>query len=677
MIWGLLWILPVALFHLLITDSLWNRWFAVLPDNNSLKLQLMNISGWILIWWFGLNLWILLEKQLHKRNNHPQVELSWNPSHLARFFILALLALQLRNLFFQWPAAAIWLADPFSPFQLQVQRWGSFLAGLIVLRYWVFGAGLRMRFLTLILSALVVLSFSGSPSAMVMGMARYLESTGRYEHSLKLYGFALEHSGSPAVRSWVQYHSAFLYLKTGQRSRALRAFEKVVLEFSWDATLADKAALWHRNLSKSKELDRKVLANAGRTGLQKSAYCVPNSLEQIIRNQGGSLTAEEIGTLITRTGDGSNIADAVYMMEMKGYKMPVLTGGSVELAHKLIDSGHPVLVFYPGHAVVIFGYDAALQSLIVYDIDSWEVLEDVSATEFQRRWNGTAGMFSILIDADQQQEYQKELDDILGFDWEKRSESILHYLIANRSELPSWVATRFLARSACEGNPHAQAVMAAEGHWISPCKRVVWENPTLYADSVYTLPGVGHERLRLQMLSILQYNSVESARNFLDRVFQEKQLSWQMSDDYLRMILSTGDTAEFLQQAPAFMDEDGYLAASSLWLLAQIQQERDPQWHLEILEQILLREGFGTEIQWQAWDEWVSLVLKTGQSPRDFHASERNLLRVVFERHGCMIPRAASWLMQSTQTLSEERDWRLLRERASWCRDVLQDEKYD
>jgi len=677
MIWGLLWILPVSLFHLLITDGLWNQWFAVLPDNNTLKSQLIHVSGWMLVWWIGLNLWIFFDKLLRRQKHHKPVSMSWNSFRLARFFILILLALQFRNLFFQWPAAAIWLADPFSPFQLQFQRWGSLLAGLIVLRYWVFPVTVKVRIITLLLPTVVLLSFSGSPSAMVMGMARYLESTGRYEQSLKLYGFTLEHSGSPAVRSWVQYHSAFLYLKTGQRSKALRAFEKVVLEFSWDATLADKAALWHRNLSKSKGLDRNVLSNAGRTGLQKSAYCVPNSLEQIIRYKGGSLTAAEIGTLITRTGDGSNIADAVYMMEMKGYKMPVLTGGNVELAHKLINLGYPILVFHPGHAVVIFGYDVSLQSLIVYDIDSWEVLEDVSATEFQRRWNGTAGMFALLLDADQQQGQSQELDDILGVDWEHRSESILQYLIANRSELPSWAATRFLARSACEGNPHAQAVMAAEGHWISPCKREVWENPAYYEDSIYTLPGVGHERLRMQMLSLLQYNSVESARAFLDRVFQEKQLSWQMSDDYLRMILSKGDTTEFLQQAPAFMDEDGYLAASSLWLLAQLQQKQDPQWQREILEQILLREGYGTEIQWQAWQQWVSLVLKTGPLPKDFHASERNLLRVVFERHGCMIPQAASWLLQSTESLSEERDWRLLRERASWCRDMPQDSGID
>ncbi|WP_028400257.1 tetratricopeptide repeat protein [Ectobacillus panaciterrae] len=103
--------------------------------------------------------------------------------------------------------------------------------------------------------------------------------------------------------------------------------------------------------------------------LQKDNYCVPASMEMILKGFGHALTQDEISVHIFDK-NGSRLSKTIAYAESLGYSCRYFRG-TIESYKKLIDSGIPILLSVDfeqaAHVQIIIGYDDRLQSLYIQD----------------------------------------------------------------------------------------------------------------------------------------------------------------------------------------------------------------------------------------------------------------------------------------------------------------------
>ncbi|MDR4185714.1 bacteriocin-processing peptidase family protein [Bacillus pseudomycoides] len=132
--------------------------------------------------------------------------------------------------------------------------------------------------------------------------------------------------------------------------------------------------------------------------VQKDNYCVPASLEMMLRLWGESRTQDEVANHIFDV-TGSKFSDTVTYLEELGYVCRYFKGN--EKNYKaLLDQNIPVLlsidIEHASHVQVLSGYDDQLQSFFVQDPNFLEPLF-VEYEKLQERYRYTDGLSIVFV----------------------------------------------------------------------------------------------------------------------------------------------------------------------------------------------------------------------------------------------------------------------------------------
>ena len=457
-----------------------------------------------------------------------------------------------------------------------------------------FFAGLMSVALALVMMAWV----SGMPIHYALLLGQRAEKIGRPNDAIPWYSRALTWSHSDKLKSYLQFRVGLLYRKTGHLEEARDAFTRVLVRYPQDETLLDDADEFKEKLAAGKATSgqRVVIPGIEARTEYKSAYCVPNSLGLLLNFWGDRSGAKRIGSEITQLDRGSLITDEVYYAESRGFVSLVVPLCNLEQMHRLVDAGIPMLAFIPGHVIAVFGYDKALGTLVTYDVSTFDIWDDERVNHFAADWSLTCNTLGIVVPKN----LLSKVRAVLGTDVEKRSESYLHYLMAQLVETNPDLRLSHLRRS--------------QGHGFFPAS---WEYRAMagdtsgvtFEDSTAKSFLLGHETdeqtpFIFAMDEIWRHHP-DSAFSFLKELGERKPLTPALVTALAGSGLRNGkaaDAGEILLHSVAF---DKMEPAAAAFLLRRAPMENDAvDWVGRLSTEVLNRNelhGDEARLAYQTW----------------------------------------------------------------------------
>lgn len=298
-------------------------------------------------------------------------------------------------------------------------------------------SNIRMRqpFLRMYLSGLLTFSLAlvglgmatGSPVHYVLLLGRQYEKEGITQKTIPWYAKALQWSPTDRLKSYLQFRVALLHHKNGDSEEAEAAFVRVLVKYYHDADVLLKAHEFKDKLEAGGRdgARRVVIPGVEARTEYKAAYCVPNSLGLVLNFWGDNVGAKRIGAEITQLGSGSFITDEAFYAESRGFRHFVLSLRSLDDIKRLIDHNIPVLAFIPGHVLAVFGYDEVLQTVITYDVNTYDIWDEQRWEEFQDSWAQDFNTLGIVVP----EEKVPLVQELLGEGIEEQNQAYLHYMI--------------------------------------------------------------------------------------------------------------------------------------------------------------------------------------------------------------------------------------------------------
>ena len=139
--------------------------------------------------------------------------------------------------------------------------------------------------------------------------------------------------------------------------------------------------------------------------VQKDNYCVPASLEMMLRLWGEERTQDEVANRIFDV-TGSKFSDTVSYLEELGYICRYFKG-TEKLYKQLLNQGIPVLLSldmeHTSHVQVLSGYDEQLQSFLVQDPNFLEPLF-VTYDKFQEKYRDTDYLSIVFVPQEKEEQ---------------------------------------------------------------------------------------------------------------------------------------------------------------------------------------------------------------------------------------------------------------------------------
>jgi len=272
----------------------------------------------------------------------------------------------------------------------------------------------------------------GSGTYISFMTARELEKQGRLDLCIPLYQKTLRLSSSDSLRSYFQYQLGLLYRKKGQNNQARQAFARVVLKENKNFALVLNSKKFLQALKTSTKGERIVVPGMEMRTEYKSAYCVPNSLGFVMGYFGNKVAAKEIGKAITTLEQGSFIPDAVSYAEQKEFNFVLWPLAKPQELKSLIRAGMPVLVFTPGHVLVVFGFDEVLKTFVTYDVATFEIWDERDENSLIKEWNRSQNLMAVVYPKSQSNKWQAHLP----VHWKEKSERYLQFELAQVRDIP-------------------------------------------------------------------------------------------------------------------------------------------------------------------------------------------------------------------------------------------------
>ncbi|EEL50875.1 bacteriocin-processing peptidase family protein [Bacillus cereus] len=204
------------------------------------------------------------------------------------------------------------------------------------------------------------------------------------------------------VNRILPYHSYKVYF-THLRAEALYKMNKIQdLSVLLKTEISLKESLYH-NIEKC-PTGKKVRLPIVRI-VQKDNYCVPASLEMMLRIWGESRTQDEVANHIFDV-TGSKFSDTVVYLEKLGYVCRYFKG--TEKNYKaLLDQNIPVLlsidIEHASHVQVLSGYDDQLQAFFVQDPNFLEPLF-IEYEKLQERYRYTDGLSIVFVPKEEKEQ---------------------------------------------------------------------------------------------------------------------------------------------------------------------------------------------------------------------------------------------------------------------------------
>jgi tetratricopeptide (TPR) repeat protein len=442
------------------------------------------------------------------------------------------------------------------------------------LRQWRAGQGflrayaLGLASVALAMAGLAVVT--GLPINYALLMGQHHEKSGTPRAAIPWYSRALDWSRSDNLKSYLQFRVALLHRKTGDLEEAKEAFIRVLVKYYHDSRLLLEAHEFRDKLEKKSDtaLKRVVIPGIEARTEYKAAYCVPNSLGLVLNFWGDHSGAKRIGAEITQLDRGSLITDEAFYSEERGFANFVLPLRGLDDIFKLIDHGIPVLAFIPGHVIAVFGYDQVLQTLVTYDVNTYDIWDDQRWTEFSQDWAHMYNTMGIVVPKDK----VPLLKGILGKDIEEKNEAYLQFLLARINE--DDVDRRALHLGRAAGHGFFFADWEYEG--------LIGKRPLpAVPDSAIAGFLLGHDVFESQILeylqSLYQRGDYAKAIAFIERYRKENRLSSGMATLLAGCYYQIGEDAKSAEVLLGYIDLDEQEPVTLEFLLGQDYVQDDPE----------------------------------------------------------------------------------------------------
>jgi tetratricopeptide (TPR) repeat protein len=442
---------------------------------------------------------------------------------------------------------------------------------------------------------------TGLPINYALLMGQHYEKSGTPQKAIPWYSRALAWSRSDNLKSYLQFRVALLHRKSGNLEESKEAFIRVLVKYYHDSRLLLEAHEFRDRLEKAgmdrdSTLKRVVIPGIEARTEYKSAYCVPNSLGLVLNFWGDRSGAKRIGAEITQLDRGSLITDEAFFSESRGFANLVLPLRSMQDIFKLIDHGIPVLAFIPGHVIAVFGYDQVLQTLVTYDVNTYDIWDDQRWSAFSQDWSHMYNTLGIVISKSR----LPELKGILGQDIDVQNEAYLQFLIARMTEEDIDRRALHLGRSAGHGFFFAD--------W--EYENLIGRRPLpAVKDSAIAGFLIGHDVYESQILEYLQslYQRGDYARAiaFIERYRKENRLSSGMATLLAGCYNQMGDSVKAGEVLLGYIDLDEQEAVTLEFLLGQDYVQEDPETARRIALKLLESEdklpGSAADLAFWTW----------------------------------------------------------------------------
>ncbi len=411
---------------------------------------------------------------------------------------------------------------------------------------------------------------TGLPINYALLIGQQYEKSGTPHKAIPWYSRALSWSRSDNLKSYLQFRVALLHRKNGDLEEAKEAFIRVLVKYYHDSRLLLEAHEFRDKLEKNHgaKLKRVVIPGIEARTEYKSAYCVPNSLGLVLNYWGDRTGAKRIGAEITQLDKGSLITDEVFFSESRGFSSLVLPLRSLKDIFALIDNGIPVLAFIPGHVIAVFGYDQVLQTLVTYDVNTYDIWDDERWTEFGQDWSHMYNTIGVVVP----KEKVPLLKKLLGGNIDVQNEAYLQYLMARSNEDDEDRKALHLGRSAGHGFFFAD--------W--EYENLIGKRPLpAVSDTVIGDFLLGHDVYESQILEYLQSLSQRSdfprAIAFIERYRKENRLSIGMATLLAGFYNQMGDSEKAGDVLMGSIDFDEQQAVTLEFLLQQDYIQSDAE----------------------------------------------------------------------------------------------------
>lgn len=462
---------------------------------------------------------------------------------------------------------------------------GAYVSGLLAV-------GLAMSGLAIV---------TGLPINYALLMGQHYEKSGTPHKAIPWYSRALAWSRSDNLKSYLQFRVALLHRKSGNLEESKEAFIRVLVKYYHDSRLLLEAHEFRDRLEKAgtdrdSTLKRVVIPGIEARTEYKSAYCVPNSLGLVLNFWGDRSGAKRIGAEITQLDRGSLITDEAFFSESRGFANMVLPLRSMQDIFKLIDHGIPVLAFIPGHVIAVFGYDQVMQTLVTYDVNTYDIWDDQRWSAFSQDWSHMYNTLGIVIPKAR----LPELKEILGQDINVQNEAYLQFLIARMTEDDIDRRALHLGRSAGHGFFFAD--------W--EYENLIGRRPLpAVKDSAIAGFLIGHDVYESQILEYLQslYQRGDFARAiaFIERYRKENRLSSGMATLLAGCYYQMGDAVKAGEVLLGYIDLDEQEDVTLEFLLGRDYVQEDPETARRIALKLLESEdklsGSAADLAFWTW----------------------------------------------------------------------------
>ncbi|MDB5049796.1 MAG: hypothetical protein JWO30_2867 [Fibrobacteres bacterium] len=598
--------LPMAVFlasmEQWLSDLLWSSYY---PINASVD----SISSELGVVWLNFGLLLFFSAMQTSKEGE-----GWSLSGLVGLILLVtgahVFVNQLHLLLVTIP---LWQVEELTIFPAWLDRtrqilffvlWFSSIPILVhhCMRLWRSGKGFlgayAMGLVSVGLAMIGLAVVTGLPINYALLMGQHYEKSGTPQKAIPWYSRALTWSRSDNLKSYLQFRVALLHRKSGNLEESKEAFIRVLVKYYHDSRLLLEAHDFRDKLEKDRDstLKRVVIPGIEARTEYKSAYCVPNSLGLVLNYWGDRSGAKRIGAEITQLDRGSLITDEAFFSESRGFANMVLPLRSLNDIFKLIDHGIPVLAFIPGHVIAVFGYDQVLQTLVTYDVNTYDIWDDQRWSEFSQDWSHMYNTMGIVVPKAK----IPELKAILGQDIDVQNEAYLQFLIAHMNEDDVDRQASHLGRSAGHG------FFFADWEYES----LIGKRPLpAVKDSVISGFLIGHDVYESQILEYLQslYQRGDYARaiGFIERYRKENRLSSAMATLLAGCYYQMGDDAKAGEVLLGYIDLDEQESVTLEFLLGQSYVQDDPETARRIALKLLESEdkipGSAADLAFWTW----------------------------------------------------------------------------
>ncbi|HOX28297.1 MAG TPA: hypothetical protein PLQ76_03985, partial [bacterium] len=258
------------------------------------------------------------------------------------------------------------------------------------------GRTVLVFFMCLMLT-LTTVCYTGIVSYDFLILGKMREKRGDVKGALALYEKSLTLYPSPFSASYLQFRIGLLNHVRGDDAAAADAFRNVLTKYTANKHFVQQAKILSDRLENVKKGERFVLPGVETRTEYRSAYCAPNSMALVFNYwRKNKLTAKKIGTDITYTLFGTSALDMLFYARENGFEYYLTSDNSLNDIREFVKKKIPVLVFIPQHVFVVFGYDMRLDTLISYDVATYDVWVEHPAEDFVAEWSKTGRMMAIM-----------------------------------------------------------------------------------------------------------------------------------------------------------------------------------------------------------------------------------------------------------------------------------------